>query len=160
MEQVMPIEEIAKQRLNALVYSYTLLVKHLKEEGVALAKVKSASDKVWAALGFQAAEQMKPFFTEPVDIEALRMAGAMAETIHGIEVKEKTTPKEIHTEFVKCPWQDAYIALGIPEEWRLCPSGHFAFTESMYKGLNSGARYELAKNMPSGAKACEAKTTI
>jgi hypothetical protein len=34
--------------LNALVYSYTLLVKHLKEEGVELAKVKSASDKAWA----------------------------------------------------------------------------------------------------------------
>ncbi len=160
MEQVMPIEEIARQRLNALVYSYTLLVKNLKEEGVDLARVKSASDKVWAVLGSQAAEQMKPFFTEPVDIKAMRLAGAMAETVHGMEVKEEVTANEFHAEFVKCPWQDAYIALGIPEEWRLCPSGHVAFTENMYKGLTPGARYELSRNMPSGAKACAAKASI
>lgn len=103
---------------------------------------------------------MKPFFTEPVDIKALRLAGAMAETVHGMEVKQEVTANEFHAEFLKCPWQDAYIALGIPEEWRLCPSGHVAFTENMYKGLTPGARYELSRNMPSGAKSCAAKATI
>ncbi|MBU4425124.1 MAG: hypothetical protein KKB35_00175 [Proteobacteria bacterium] len=43
MEQIIPIEECAKQRLQVLVYAYTLLVKNLMEEGVAREKVKSAS---------------------------------------------------------------------------------------------------------------------
>ena len=34
MEQVIPIEECAKQRLQALVYAYSLLIKNLREEGV------------------------------------------------------------------------------------------------------------------------------
>lgn len=160
MEQIMPIEEIAAQRLNALIYSYTLLVKHLKEEGVDLATVKRASDKVWAILGFQAAQQMQPLFPEPAGIAALQQAGAMAETVHGMEVNQEVSEKEIQTEFVKCPWQDAYIALGIPEDWRLCPSGHVAFTETLYKGLNPDARYDLKKDMPGGASICEATTSI
>jgi hypothetical protein len=160
MEQVIPAEELAQQRLNALIFSYTLLIKHLKEEGVELAKVKSASDKVWAVLGSQAAEQMKPLFSDPVSIGELHQAGVIAEAVHGIEVRDEVAQTEIYTEFVKCPWQDAYIALGIPDEWRLCPSGHVAFTESMYGGLNPDAHYELTKNMPDGAAICAAKTTI
>ena len=50
MEQVIPIEECAKQRLQALVYAYSLLIKHLREEGVDREIVKRASDKVWAVL--------------------------------------------------------------------------------------------------------------
>jgi hypothetical protein len=160
MDQVMPAEELARQRLNALIFSYTLLIKHLKEEGVALEKVKKASDKVWAVLGSQVAEQMKPLFPEPVDIEAIFQAAQTAEAVHGIDVRHEVAQSEIYTEFVKCPWQEAYIALGIPEEWRLCPSGHVAFTESMYKGLNPAASYELTQDMPSGAAVCAAKTSI
>ena len=48
MEQALPVEELANQRLNVLIYSYTLLVKNLMEEGVELEKVKKASDKTWA----------------------------------------------------------------------------------------------------------------
>lgn len=160
MEQVIPGEELAKQRLNALIFSYTLLIKHLKEEGVERAKVKRASDKVWAVLGSQAADQMKPLFPEPVNIEALHQAGQIAEAVHGMEVRQEVAQTEIYTEFVKCPWQDAYIALGIPEEWRLCPSGHVAFTETMYAGLNPDAKYSLTKDMPTGAAVCAARTWI
>ena len=130
------------------------------EEGVDIEKVKSASDKVWATLGAQAAEQLKPFFSEPADIEAIYQSGQIAQAVHGMEVRDEVAETEIYTEFVKCPWQDAYIALGIPEEWRLCPSGHVAFTESMYAGLIPDAKYELTRSMPGGAKMCAAKTTI
>ena len=160
MEQVLPVEELAQQRLNALIFSYTLLIKHLMEEGVELEKVKKASDKAWAFLGAQAAVQLRPLFPEPADIEAIYQSGQIAQAVHGIEVRDEVAQSEIYTEFVKCPWQDAYIALGIPEEWRLCPSGHVAFTESMYEGLIPDAKYELYQNMPGGAAVCTAKTTI
>ena len=55
MEQALSIEELAKKRLDALSYSYSLLVKNLKEEGVPLQKVKKASDKTWAMLGHSTA---------------------------------------------------------------------------------------------------------
>jgi hypothetical protein len=44
--------------------------------------------------------------------------------------------------------------------WRVCPSGHLAFTESMYKGLNPNATYKMTKTMPSGDQICEGKTTF
>ena len=158
MEQALPVEELANQRLNVLIYSYTLLVKNLMEEGVDLEKVKKASDKTWAILGQQAADQLKPLFGETVNIEALQQSGAIAASVHGIEFSEKVTENKIQSEYVKCPWQEAYIALDMPSDWRVCPSGHLAFTESMYKGLNSNATYELTKNMPSGDQICESTT--
>jgi hypothetical protein len=160
MEQGLPIEELANQRLNVLVYAYTLLVKNLMEEGVALEKVKKASDKVWAILGQQAAEKMKPFFGETANLEALQQSGKMATSVHGIEYNESATENEIRSEYVKCPWQDAYLALDMPVDWRLCTSGHMAFAENMYKGLNPNATYKLAKNMPAGDQICEGVTSI
>lgn len=160
MEQGLPIEELANQRLNVLVYAYSLLVKNLMEEGVALEKVKKASDKAWAILGQQAAEQMKPIFGEKVGIEGLQQTGKMAASVHAIEYNENITGNEIKSEYVKCPWQDAYIALDMPDDWRLCPSGHSAFTENMYKGLNPKATFELKKSMPSGGAFCEGVTAI
>ncbi|WP_304511455.1 hypothetical protein [Desulfobacula sp.] len=82
---------------------YTLLVKNLMEEGVDLEKVKKASDKAWAILGQQAAEQLKPLFGETVNIEALRQSGAMASSIHGMEISEKVTENMIQSEYTKCP---------------------------------------------------------
>ena len=160
MEQALPVEELANQRLNVLIYSYTLLVKNLMEEGVELEKVKKASDKTWAILGQQAAEQMKPLFGETMNIGAIQQSGAMASSIHGIEFSEKVTENTIQSEYVKCPWQEAYIALDMPSDWRVCPSGHLAFTESMYKGLNPNVTYKLTKNMPSGDQICEGTTVF
>lgn len=160
MEQVIPIEECAKQRLQVLVYAYSLLVKHLKEEGVDREKVKRASDKVWAVLGQQTAEQMKPVLGEPINIETLQKASAIAESVHGIEANQKITKNELQTEFVNCPWQEANTALDMPDDWRMCPSGHVAFTETMYKGLDSKAAYRLTKSMPAGDQICEGISSI
>ncbi len=160
MEQGLPIEELANQRLNALVYAYTLLVKNLMEQGVELEKVKKASDSVWAILGQQAAEQMKLIFGETVNIEALQQTGQMAASVHGIEFSETITDNEIQSEYVKCPWQEANLALNMPSDWRVCPSGHLAFTESMFNGLNPNATFKLTKNMPSGDQICEGVTSI
>ena len=160
MEQALPAEEMANQRLNVLIYSYSLLVKNLMEEGVDLEKVKKASDKTWAILGQQAAEQMKPLFGETVNIEAIQQSGAMAASVHGIEFSEKVTENMIQSEYTKCPWQEANIALNMPNDWRLCSSGHSAFTESMYKGLSPNATYKMTKNMPSGDQICEGTTAF
>jgi hypothetical protein len=160
MAEGLPIEELANQRLNVLVYAYSLLVKNLMEEGVELEKVKKASDKAWAALGQQAAEQMIPIFGERVNIEGLQQTGKLAASVHAIEYNDKVTENEIQSEYVKCPWQDAYLALDMPNDWRLCSSGHHAFTESMYKELNPEATFEMKKNMPSGDQICEGITSI
>ena len=160
MEQVIPIEECAKQRLQALVYSYSLLIKHLREEGVDREIVKRASDKVWAVLGQQAAEQLKPVLGETINVEALQQAGAIAEAVHGIEANQKITENQLQTEFVNCPWQEANTALDMPDDWRMCPSGHVAFTVTMYKGLDQKAAYELTKSMPAGDQICEGITSI
>ena len=160
MEQVIPIEECAKQRLQALVYAYSLLVKHLREEGVDREIVKRASDKVWVVLGQQAAEQLKPVLGETINLETLRQAGAIAEAVHGIEANQKMTENQLQTEFVNCPWQEANTALDMPDDWRMCPSGHVAFTESMYKGLDPKADYKFTKSMPAGDQTCEGITSL
>jgi hypothetical protein len=160
MEQALPMEELANQRLNVLIYSYSLLIKNLREEGVALDKVKRASDKVWAALGQQAAEQLKPLFGDTVDIEGLNQSGAIAASVHGIEFNQDIGDGKIQTNYTKCPWQEANIALDTPADWRLCQSGHTAFTESMYKGLIPSAQYSMPKTMPGGDQICEGVTAI
>jgi hypothetical protein len=160
MEQAIPIEECAKQRLQVLVYAYTLFTKSLMEEGVDREKVKRASDKAWAILGQQAAGQLKPILGETINIAALEQAGAIAENVHGIEVNTKTTENELQTEFISCPWHDALTALDIPKDWRFCASGHAAFTENMYKGLNPNATYKLPQNMPAGDQICEGISSI
>jgi hypothetical protein len=160
MEQIMPIEELAKQRLNALVFTVTLFIKHLMEEGVELGTVKKAIDRVWGVLGAQAAAQMKPFFSEPIDIQSIKMAAMMAETVHGIVVNHESSQSELKSEFTSCPWQDCYIALNMPNDWRLCPSSHVEFAKNMFQGLSPKANFELSQNMPNGAKTCKAKTVI
>ncbi len=107
MEQGLPIEELANQRLNTLVYSYSLLVKNLMDEGVDLEKVKKASDKTWAILGQQAAGQMKLIIEDTGSIEALQQTGKLAASVHGIEFNEKITENKIQSKYIKCPWQDA-----------------------------------------------------
>lgn len=160
MGQALPVEELANQRLKIMVHSYTLLIKNLMEEGVDLAKVKKASDKTWAMLGQQTAEQLKPLFGENINIEALQQSGAMATSVHGMVMTEEIKGNTIQSEYTKCPWQDANIALALPNDWRMCTSGHFAFSETMYKGLIPNAEYELTKKMPSGDKICAGRTTI
>jgi hypothetical protein len=160
MEPVIPVEECAKQRLQVLVYAYSLFIKHLHEEGVYREKVKRASDKAWAVLGHQAAEQMKPMFGENINIEALQQAGAIAEHIHGMEINNRMEGNKLHTEFLKCPWQEANLSLAMPEDWRFCTSGHQIFTEAMYKGLSPKGTYELIKEMPTGDQICEGVSAI
>ena len=132
MEQVIPIEECAKQRLQALVYAYSLLIKHLREEGVDREIVKRASDKVWAVLGQQAAEELKPVLGETINLEALQQAGAIAEAVHGIEANQKMTENQLQTEFVNCPWQEANTP-ACPMFWSSAPrSGrifHLSFSD-------------------------------
>lgn len=160
MEPVIPVEECAKQRLQVLVYAYSLFVKHLMEEGVDREKVKRASDKVWTVMGIQAAEELKPVLGERIDISALQQAGAIAEHIHGMDVRNSTSGNQMQTEFLKCPWQEANLALDMPQDWRFCTSGHQAFTQTMYRALDKKAKYELTRNMPGGDPICEGVTSI
>ena len=160
MEQILPIEELAQKRLEALTYSYSLLVKNLKEEGVPLETVKKASDKTWAMLGQKTAEQLKPLFGEHVNIESLKQSGMMATGVHGMEMTEKSDGNTSRSEYTKCPWQDVNMALDIPEDWRICRSGHAAFTDTMYKGLIPSAEYKLTQAMPAGDRICAGTTTL
>jgi len=160
MEQAIPIEECAKQRLNVLVNAFTLFIKNLMEEGLDRDKVRRASDKVWETLGTQAAEQLKPLMGDKVDLESLRLAGQITESIHGMEVNSDIAGKKLNTEFTSCPWQEALEANAVPEDWRMCASGHSAFAQSMYSGLHPRAVWKLEENMPAGARICKGVTTL
>ena len=160
MEQAIPIEECAKQRLNVLVNAFTLFIKHLMEEGLDRDKVRRASDRVWETLGSQAAEQLKPLMGDDINLEGLRLAGQITESIHGMEVTSEIADQQLNTEFKNCPWQDALQAHGVPEDWRMCASGHSAFVQKMYSGLHPDAVYKLKENMPAGASICKGITTL
>jgi hypothetical protein len=100
MEQAIPIEECAKQRLQVLVYAYMLFTKSLMEEGVDREKVKRASDKAWAIMGQQAAGQLKPILGDTINIEALHQAAIIAENVHGMEVKTTTAENTLQQMFI------------------------------------------------------------
>ena len=155
MEQALPIEELAKQRLNVMVQAYSLFIKNLMEEGIDRGKVKKASDRVWSILGEEVGQQMKALLGQAEKGAAIQQASALAENVHGIETKQETKENELRTEFLKCPWQEAAESLGLPQEWRLCASGHSAFAEKMFNTMYPGASFELSKSMPAGDKICE-----
>ena len=160
MEQSIPIEECAQQRLNVFVNAFTLFIKNLMEEGLDRDKVRRASDRVWETLGIQAAEQLKPLMGDKIGLKELRQAGQIAEDIHGMEVTAEISGKKMNTNFKRCPWQDALIAHSVPEDWRMCASGHSAFVQKMYSGLHPAATYKLEEDMPGGASICKAVTTL
>jgi len=155
MEQALPIEELARQRLNAMVYAFSLFTKNLMEEGLEKEKVKRASDKAWGTLGDQAGEQLKALLGGAEKIVAIQQAGAIARSVHEIEAKVEAKENEVRTEFSKCPWQEASESIGLPQEWRFCPSGHAAFAERMLKTLFPDVSFKLTKSMPTGDPVCE-----
>ncbi len=132
-----------------------LSIKNLMEEGLDRNKVRRASDRVWETLGAQAATQLKPLMGDKISLEELRQAGQIAEEIHGMQVKRSIAGQELTTEFTGCPWHDAMQAHDMPEDWRICASGHSAFVQSMYSGLDPKATYVLKEDMPGGARICK-----
>jgi L-2-amino-thiazoline-4-carboxylic acid hydrolase-like protein len=160
MEQVLPIEELAKQRLNVMVYAYSMFINNLMKEGLDREKVKAASDEVWRVLGVQAGEQLKPLLGQAEPIAAIQQAGAIAIDVHGMASNVEASENQVRTEFTQCPWQEASETLGIPEDWRFCSSGHAAFAENMQKTLNPGISFEMTKHMPAGDKICEEIATL
>lgn len=160
MEQALPIEELARQRLNVMVQAYSLFIKNLMEEGIDRGKVKRASDRVWSILGEEVGQQMKTMFAQAEKGVAIQQASAMAENVHGIEAKQETKENQLKTEFLQCPWQDAAESLGLPQDWRLCTSGHSAFAEKMVGTMYPGASFELSKSMALGDKTCEGTSSF
>jgi hypothetical protein len=160
MEQALPIEELARQRLNVMVQAYSLFIKNLMEEGIEREKVKKASDRVWSILGEEVGQQMKALLGQAEKGAAIQQASAMAESVHGIEAKQEAKENQVRTEFLKCPWQETAELIGLPQDWRLCPSGHSAFAEKMFNTMYPGASFDLSKNMPGGDKICEGMATF
>jgi hypothetical protein len=160
MEQGLPIEELAKQRLNVLVNAYSLFIKNLMDQGFDREKVKRASDKVWSMIGDRAGEQMKSIFGEAKNTDVAQQVGAIPYGVHGIEVKTEVKENEIRSECFKCPWRETYESIGLPKEWRFCSSGHVAFAERMFKALNPKISVKMTKSMPMGDSVCEIVTSL
>ncbi len=160
MEQIIPIEEVANQRLNVLVNAYTLFSKNLLEEGIDLDKVKAASDRTWGALGIEAGKQIKALFADAPIQDAIFTSGSIASAIHGMQIKEEKKESQKRVEVEKCPWHDAAEALNMPKEWRFCASGHKAFSTNMLKEISPSANFEMTKDLPSGDAICEESVTV
>jgi len=160
MEQVIPIEEVANQRLNVLVNAFTLFSKNLLEEGIDLEKVKAASDRTWGALGMEAGKQIKAFFADAPIQDALFTSGSIASAVHGMETVEEKTESQKRVEVQKCPWHDAAEALNMPKEWRFCTSGHQAFSTRMLSEISPSATFSMTKDLPSGDSICEELVTV
>jgi len=160
MEPIIPIEEVANQRLSVLVNAYTLFMKNLLEEGVDLEKVKAASDKAWGPVGIEAGKQINALFADAPLQDAVFTSGSIASAVHGMEVQEEQSESEKHVEIQKCPWHDAAEALNMPKEWRLCLSGHKAFTTNMLDMISPDATFKMTKSLPSGDTTCQEIVTV
>ena len=159
MEDALSLEEIASQRLNVLVNAYTLFVKNLMEEGVPHAKVRAASDKTWQMLGQAAGDQIKANYPDSSTIEVLFASGTMASAVHGMQVQEERRYSEKRVKVEKCPWHEAAMAFGLPADWRLCLSGHKAFTATMLQAISPKAQFEITQSLVEGAPFCDERVS-
>jgi len=146
--------------LNVLVNAYTLFLKNLLEEGCDLEKVKAASDRTWGALGLEAGKQIKALFADAPIQDALFTSGSIASAIHGMQLTEEKSESQKRVEVQKCPWHDTAEALNMPNEWRLCASGHKAFSTNMLNEISPSATFEMSKNLPSGDSICKETITV
>jgi len=154
MEKQVPIEELADGRLALMATAYTMLIKSLMEHGVARETVQRASDQVWAQMGEQAGRLMKSLFAgEPTDVVAQK-SGAITMEMHGMVFRRWMLEGGHRTEVQRCPWHDAAEQLALPASWRMCASGHIAFTDAMYKVLNPEIVVLPEKEMPRGDTVC------
>jgi hypothetical protein len=160
MEAALPIEEIAAQRLQVLVNAYTLLIKNLKAEGVALDKVQAASDKTWQMLGRAAGDQLKTLFADSPVKDTLFTAHTIASAVHGMQVKEERRYSEKRVKVEKCPWHEAALAFALPADWRLCLGGHKAFAETMLQTIAPEARFEITQSLVEGAPFCDERVGV
>jgi len=160
MEQIIPIEEVANQRLSVLVNAFTLFSKNLLEEGLDLEKVKAASDRTWGALGMEAGKQIKALFADAPIQDAVFTSGSIASAIHGMQVKEEKEESQKRVEVEKCPWHDAAEAFNMPKKWRFCTSGHEAFSTNMLNEISPSATFGMSKNLPSGDAICKETVTV
>lgn len=154
MEELLSIEELAKQELKSMAYAYSLFVKNLMDEGFDRNKVRRASDRAWAITGMRRGAQIKSVLGTAKDIDALEKASEMAASLHGIEFRREVKEGVLHLEFVKCPWHEACESIGIPDEWKFCPTGHAAYSESMLQSINPLASFDIPKCMPNGDDLC------
>ena len=152
VQKTLSNEELAQRRLALMVTSYSLFIKNLKQEGVPLEKVKAASDRTWQMIGVQAGEMLKPLFEEAPASVMTQTTGNMATELHGMTISREMMPGGAHrTIFEKCPWHDTAEALSMPQEWRLCHSGHDLFVRAMYKTIDPKVNFVMDADPPAGA---------
>jgi hypothetical protein len=135
-ERMLPVEEVAERRLALMVTTVTLLLKNLKREGVELEKVKAASDRTWRTLGEQAGAELKPLFEGTPVADMTFQSGNIATEIHGMTIRREVMQGAHRSDFLTCPWNAVADELEMPEEWRLCQSGHESFVKAMYNAIN------------------------
>jgi hypothetical protein len=150
-EKMLPVEELAARRLTLMVTAYTMLLKHLKQEGVELEKVKAASDRTWQVLGDQAGAELKPLFEGVPVADMATQTGTIATEIHGMAIAREVMPGAHRTDFETCPWNETADALEMPEAWRLCHSGHDAFVKAMYHAIDPQVSVGMDETASQGA---------
>ena len=155
LNRLLPLEEVAQRRLALFVNSYTLLLKNLMEEGVALEKVKAASDKTWRSIGQSAGAELKPLYENASASDMVQQTGSMAAEIHGMAIRREAAEGAHRIEFASCPWNEAAESLSLPENWRLCKSGHDQFVNAMYQAINPGVSMIIDETASGGAVCSE-----
>jgi len=154
-EKMLPAEELAGRRLEIMVNAYMLLVHNLRQEGVALDKVKAASDRAWQMIGEKAGATLKPLFEGAPTADMTVQSGNIATEVHGMTIRREPLEGAHRTIFEACPWHDAAEALNMPEEWRLCRGGHESFLKALYNTLDPQVSVAMDAAPPEGALCSE-----
>ena len=136
MDRMIPLEQLAEERMKVMVDAQILNAQILIEAGVDPETVIAANEKTWAEIGRRTAEAFGPIYAGKPGLFTTDQLGAMIKEMFGIAVKAESVPEGRRFTITQCPWRKRVQALGIDVPRRYCRAAHNGFLLALTTALS------------------------
>jgi len=149
MDRMIPLEQLAEERMKIMVDFHVRFSKTLLEAGVDQETVIAANAATWSQIGHQTAKALRPMFADKPGLFIADQLGAMLREMYGMIMKAESVPEGRRFRITHCPWRKRVKDLAIDNPHRFCRAGHRAFLNAIAKTLAQKMKVEM-EEVPSG----------
>ena len=154
MDRMIPLEQLAEERLKIMVDAFTRYSSNLLEAGVGPETVINANEKAWAGIGRSMAVTLKPMFADKPKLFVADQLGAMAKEIYGMALQVESVPEGRRFRITVCPWRKQVQRLAIENPHRFCRSAHRSFLSALTEILAPEIAVEINDGPPGKEGGC------
>ncbi len=154
MDRMIPIEQLAEERMKIMVDAQILNARILIDAGVDPETVIAANEKTWAEIGRRTGEALKPMFGDKPGLFATDQLGAMTKEMYGMVMKTESVPEGRRFTITHCPWRKRVHDLKIENPHRFCRAAHRGFLLALTKTLNPKLAVKMDETPSGKAEDC------